>query len=129
MGTTPEQTVLDLAQLPALGDSEIEIPVAVAPLYERSDKDLLRTLATKQRRLAPWNVPRPGTDNEHRRTRRGGTAVRDCDGASRAGTTLGLIRAQAWRYVKALKRPASCHCVARQSPAPATKRRIAIPRE
>lgn len=50
--TTPEQTVLDLAHRPALGDSEIEVPAAVAALYERSDKDLLRTLATTQRRLA-----------------------------------------------------------------------------
>jgi predicted transcriptional regulator of viral defense system len=50
--TTPEQTVLDLAHRPDLGDSEIEIPAAVAALYERSDKDVLRTLATEQRRLA-----------------------------------------------------------------------------
>jgi predicted transcriptional regulator of viral defense system len=50
--TTPEQTVLDLAHRPDLGDSEIEIPAAVAALHERSDKDVLRTLATEQRRLA-----------------------------------------------------------------------------
>ena len=50
--TTPEQTVLDLAYRPDLGDSEIEIPAAIAALYERSDHDLLRALAIKQRRLA-----------------------------------------------------------------------------
>jgi predicted transcriptional regulator of viral defense system len=50
--TTPEQTVLDLANRPDLGDSEIEIPDAVAALYERSDQALLHTLATEQRRLA-----------------------------------------------------------------------------
>jgi hypothetical protein len=50
--TTPEQTVLDLAHRPDLGDSEIEIPAAVAALYRRSDEDRLRTLATEQRRLA-----------------------------------------------------------------------------
>lgn len=50
--TTPEQTVLDLAHRPDLGDSEVEIPSAVAALYERSDQELLRKLAGKQRRLA-----------------------------------------------------------------------------
>jgi hypothetical protein len=50
--TTPEQTVLDLAHRPDLGDSEIEIPAAVAALYERSDQELLHKLAREQRRLA-----------------------------------------------------------------------------
>ena len=50
--TTPEQTVLDLVHRPDLGDSEIEIPAAVAALYARSDKNVLRELAIKQRRLA-----------------------------------------------------------------------------
>lgn len=50
--TTPEQTVLDLAHRPGLGDSEVEIPAAVVALYERSDQAVLRKLATEQRRLA-----------------------------------------------------------------------------
>jgi predicted transcriptional regulator of viral defense system len=50
--TTPEQTVLDLAHRPELGDIEVDVPSAVAVLYERSDKQLLHSLATQQRRLA-----------------------------------------------------------------------------
>lgn len=50
--TTPEQTILDLAHRPKLGDTEIDIPTAVAALYERSDKDRLQALATEQRRIA-----------------------------------------------------------------------------
>ncbi|PRC55438.1 hypothetical protein C6A85_43685, partial [Mycobacterium sp. ITM-2017-0098] len=36
--TTPEQTVLDLAHRPSLGDNEADVPAAVATLYARSDK-------------------------------------------------------------------------------------------
>jgi predicted transcriptional regulator of viral defense system len=50
--TTPEQTVLDLAHRPTLGDNEADIPAAVAALYARSDKQRLQGLATRQRRLA-----------------------------------------------------------------------------
>jgi len=50
--TTPEQTILDLAHRPKLGDAEIDIPSAVAVLYERSDKDHLQALATEQKRMA-----------------------------------------------------------------------------
>jgi hypothetical protein len=50
--TTPEQTVLDLAHRPTLGDNEAEIPTAVAALYARSDQKRLQRLAIKQRRLA-----------------------------------------------------------------------------
>jgi predicted transcriptional regulator of viral defense system len=50
--TTPEQTILDLAHRPGLGDAEIDVPSAVAALYERSDEDRLQTLATEQRRRA-----------------------------------------------------------------------------
>ncbi|MGO9505854.1 MAG: type IV toxin-antitoxin system AbiEi family antitoxin domain-containing protein [Mycobacterium sp.] len=50
--TTPEQTILDLAHRPKLGDAEIDVPTAVAALYERSDKDRLQALATEQRRVA-----------------------------------------------------------------------------
>ncbi len=50
--TTPEQTILDLAHRPELGDVEIDVPSAVGALYERSDKDRLQALATEQRRIA-----------------------------------------------------------------------------
>lgn len=50
--TTPEQTILDLANRPKLGDAEIDVPIAVAALYERSDKDRLQALATEQKRTA-----------------------------------------------------------------------------
>jgi len=50
--TTPEQTILDLAHRPKLGDAEIDVPSAVAALYERTDKDRLNALATQQRRIA-----------------------------------------------------------------------------
>ncbi|CAN5642318.1 hypothetical protein BH11ACT6_BH11ACT6_16110 [soil metagenome] len=50
--TTPEQTILDLAHRPKLGDAGVDIGTAVAALYERSDKERLQKLATKQRRIA-----------------------------------------------------------------------------
>ncbi|WP_437339972.1 type IV toxin-antitoxin system AbiEi family antitoxin, partial [Mycobacterium asiaticum] len=50
--TTPEQTILDLAHRPQLGDAEVDVPTAVAALYERSDESRLQTLATDQRRGA-----------------------------------------------------------------------------
>jgi predicted transcriptional regulator of viral defense system len=50
--TTPEQTVLDLAHRPTLGDNAAGVPTAVAALYVRSDKQRLQRLATEQRRLA-----------------------------------------------------------------------------
>ncbi|KZS70108.1 MAG: type IV toxin-antitoxin system AbiEi family antitoxin [Mycobacterium pseudokansasii] len=50
--TTPEQTVLDLAHRPTLGDDQTDIPTAAAALYARSDKNRLQALATEQRRLA-----------------------------------------------------------------------------
>ncbi|MHC9293762.1 type IV toxin-antitoxin system AbiEi family antitoxin domain-containing protein [Mycobacterium sp. LTG2003] len=50
--TTPEQTVLDLAHRPNLGDSAADVPAVVTALYARSDKDRLQGLATEQRRLA-----------------------------------------------------------------------------
>jgi AbiEi antitoxin C-terminal domain len=50
--TTPEQTILDLAHRPELGDAQIDVPTAVAALYERSDQGRLQTLATEQRRGA-----------------------------------------------------------------------------
>jgi predicted transcriptional regulator of viral defense system len=50
--TTPEQTVLDLAHRPELGDVEVDIRSAVAALYERSDQQRLAALASDQRRMA-----------------------------------------------------------------------------
>lgn len=52
LATTPEQTVLDLAHRPTLGDNEADIPAAVEALYARSDKKRLQGLAAEQRRLA-----------------------------------------------------------------------------
>jgi predicted transcriptional regulator of viral defense system len=50
--TTPEQTVLDLAHRPQLGNAEVDIPSAVTALYARSDKQRIHALATEQRLLA-----------------------------------------------------------------------------
>jgi predicted transcriptional regulator of viral defense system len=50
--TTPEQTVLDLAHRPQLGDAEDDVPSAVAELYRRSDKQRLEVLAADQRLTA-----------------------------------------------------------------------------
>jgi predicted transcriptional regulator of viral defense system len=50
--TTPEQTVLDLAHRPELGEVEVDIQTAVAALYARSDQQRLATLASDQRRTA-----------------------------------------------------------------------------
>ncbi|MBM4523035.1 hypothetical protein GS462_25995 [Rhodococcus hoagii] len=50
--TTPEQTVLDLARRPLLGNAETEIPGAIAVLYRRSDRDRLEELAREQRMVA-----------------------------------------------------------------------------
>ncbi|MFV8050907.1 type IV toxin-antitoxin system AbiEi family antitoxin domain-containing protein [Mycobacterium sp. 48b] len=52
LATTPEQTILDLAHRPALGDSATDVPAAIIALYARSDPDRLHQLATQQRRLA-----------------------------------------------------------------------------
>jgi predicted transcriptional regulator of viral defense system len=50
--TTPEQTVLDLAHRPELGDVEIDVRAAVTELYARSDRKRLNALASDQRRVA-----------------------------------------------------------------------------
>ncbi len=50
--TTPEQTLLDLAHRPQLGDSRNEVPAAIALLYQRSDHHRLKTLAADQRLTA-----------------------------------------------------------------------------
>jgi predicted transcriptional regulator of viral defense system len=50
--TTPEQTVLDLAHRPRLGDVAVDIRSAVAALYARSDLQRIAALASDQRRMA-----------------------------------------------------------------------------
>jgi len=50
--TTPEQTLLDLAHRPELGDAPDEVPAAIAVLYQRSDYQRVKALAAQQRRTA-----------------------------------------------------------------------------
>ena len=50
--TTPEQTLLDLAHRPQLGDAREEVPSAIAMLYQRSDRQRLKALAADQRLTA-----------------------------------------------------------------------------
>jgi predicted transcriptional regulator of viral defense system len=50
--TTPEQTLLDLAHRPQLGDARDEVPAAIAMLYQRSDHQRLKALAAEQRLVA-----------------------------------------------------------------------------
>lgn len=52
LATTPEQTVLDLAHRPRLGDAEVDVPAAIAALYGRSDKKRLERIAADQRLTA-----------------------------------------------------------------------------
>lgn len=63
--TTPEQTILDLAHRPTLGDNEADIPAAIAALYARSDKQRLQGLATEQRRLASLRRAEDWTGIDH----------------------------------------------------------------
>lgn len=50
--TTPEQTILDLARRPGLGDAEDEVRNAVRILLTRTDPAVLEELATAQRAQA-----------------------------------------------------------------------------
>jgi predicted transcriptional regulator of viral defense system len=50
--TTPEQTVLDLAHRPDLGDVAVDVPTAVAALFGRCDQRRIAALARDQRRTA-----------------------------------------------------------------------------
>jgi hypothetical protein len=52
LATTPEQTTLDLAHRPLLGDADVEIPSAIAALYQRSDKKRIEAIAADQRLTA-----------------------------------------------------------------------------
>ena len=47
--TTPEQTVLDIARRPELGNAEAEVRSAIETLYRRCDSARLAQLATDQR--------------------------------------------------------------------------------
>lgn len=47
--TTPEQTVLDLAHLPNLGDMEVEALAAIHALVPRCDQQMLAQIAATQR--------------------------------------------------------------------------------
>ncbi|WP_018177278.1 type IV toxin-antitoxin system AbiEi family antitoxin domain-containing protein [Jongsikchunia kroppenstedtii] len=47
--TTPEQTVLDLAKRPNLGDAAVDVPQAISMLYHQSDNDRLHRLAKEHR--------------------------------------------------------------------------------
>ncbi|MEU4342315.1 type IV toxin-antitoxin system AbiEi family antitoxin [Nocardia sp. NPDC023852] len=66
--TTPEQTVLDLAQRPELGNAETEVRPAIETLYRRSDSARLTQLATDQRRGAALRRAEGWVGHEHRRT-------------------------------------------------------------
>lgn len=50
--TTPEQTLLDLARRPQLGDAPDEVSAAIAMLYQRSDHRRLEELAADQHLVA-----------------------------------------------------------------------------
>ncbi|MBO0852415.1 MAG: type IV toxin-antitoxin system AbiEi family antitoxin domain-containing protein [Nocardia sp.] len=50
--TTPEQTVLDLARRPLLGNAETDVRPAITALYRRSDPERLAELAEPQRLVA-----------------------------------------------------------------------------
>lgn len=50
--TTPEQTLLDLAHRPHLGDARNDVPTAISMLFQRSDHERLKTLAADQRLVA-----------------------------------------------------------------------------
>ncbi len=56
--TSVEQTVLDLAHRPTLGDAEHEVQTAIRSLLRRCDQDRLSELATAQRLRAALNRAR-----------------------------------------------------------------------
>ncbi|WP_019928614.1 type IV toxin-antitoxin system AbiEi family antitoxin [Nocardia sp. BMG111209] len=63
--TTPEQTLLDLARRPGLGNAETDVPAAVTALFRDSDPQRLAELARSQRlgaalrRAEAWAGARP----------------------------------------------------------------------
>ncbi|MEV0059632.1 type IV toxin-antitoxin system AbiEi family antitoxin [Nocardia sp. NPDC050718] len=64
--TTPEQTVLDLARRPELGNAEGEVLPAIKTLYRRSDPARLEQLAGNQHRLAKLREVESWVGNEER---------------------------------------------------------------
>lgn len=50
--TTPEQTILDLAHRPSLGNAEDEVPSAITALYQHSDQKRIEAIAADQRLTA-----------------------------------------------------------------------------
>ncbi|CAM4528347.1 type IV toxin-antitoxin system AbiEi family antitoxin [Nocardia ninae] len=64
--TTPEQTVLDLARRPELGNAEMEVRPAIETLYRRSDLGRLAQLARDQRRGAVLRRAESWVGHEHR---------------------------------------------------------------
>lgn len=65
--TTPEQTLLDLAHRPHLGDAPDEVPAAVSMLYQRSDHQRLDALAADQCRTAALRRAESWAATEHER--------------------------------------------------------------
>ncbi|BBZ40623.1 type IV toxin-antitoxin system AbiEi family antitoxin domain-containing protein [Mycobacterium conspicuum] len=65
--TTPEQTLLDLAHRPHLGDAADEVPAAIRMLYQRSDHQRLEALAAEQRRTASLRRAQSWVATEHER--------------------------------------------------------------
>lgn len=68
LATTPEQTVLDLARRPDLGNAEAEVRSAIVALYRRSDSSRLAQLAADQRLGAALRRAESWAGHEYRRT-------------------------------------------------------------
>ncbi|MFI6870309.1 type IV toxin-antitoxin system AbiEi family antitoxin [Nocardia sp. NPDC050406] len=68
LATTPEQTVLDLARRPELGNAEAEVRSAIATLYRGSDSSRLIQLAADQRLGAALRRVEGWVGHEFRRT-------------------------------------------------------------
>ncbi len=65
--TTPEQTLLDLARRPELGDAGSEVPAAISLLYQRSDHQRLEALAVDQRLKASLRRAESWVTKQHER--------------------------------------------------------------
>jgi hypothetical protein len=65
--TTPEQTLLDLAHRPQLGDAGDQVPAAITMLYQRSDHQRLEALAADQRLMASLRRAKSWATTQHER--------------------------------------------------------------
>lgn len=65
--TTSEQTLLDLAHRPQLGDAGDEVPAAITVLYQRSDHQRLKALAADQRLTASLRRAEAWAATQHER--------------------------------------------------------------